>query len=209
MTVDVQLHEITGATDAEERFIRDSVILLRKAVSSPGFGGSVRQAEYGFTGWQSLHGAVKEMDGAAIWDRIVHGRECGMTADHALDIAISVEDMDGPESDRPVIGRTRLGTLPIRTARWFVALCMDASDRVNMAAHLMHQWMHVSGFVHGRDHTGHDAPSVVAKLVRRALESDYGDEIDAQVTARLTLDVSDCDCCISADAPEPTPARAA
>lgn len=196
MSVDVQLHEITGATDAEETFLRDSVVLLRKAVNSPGFGASVRQAEYGYTGWQSVFGKVREMPADEIWDRIVMGRECGKTADHTLDIAIVVEALDGPETAHPVIGRTRLGTLPIRSARWFVALCMDAGDRVNMAAHLMHQWMHVSGFVHGPQNTGQDAPSVLARLVRRALESDHGDEIDAQATARLTLDVSDCDCCI-------------
>jgi len=209
MSVDVQLHEITGATDAEERFLKDSVILLRKAVGSPGFGGSVRQGDYGYTGWQSLHGEPRELSGDQIWDRIVMGRECGKTADHTLDLAISVEDLDGPESAHPVIGRTQLGTLPIRTARWFVALCMDAGDRVNMAAHLMHQWLHVSGFVHGNKNTGQDAPSVIARLVRRALESDYGEEIDAQVTARLTLDVSDCDCCVARETPDPAPASAA
>ncbi|WP_066558942.1 hypothetical protein [Croceicoccus bisphenolivorans] len=209
MSVDVQLHEITGTTDAEERFLKDSVILLRKAVSSPGFGGSVRQADYGYTGWQSLHGTPRELTGDQIWERIVMGRECGKTADHTLDLAISVEDMDRPGSAHPVIGRSLLGTLPVRTARWFVTQCMDAGDRVNMAAHMMHQWMHVSGFVHSHERTGKDAPSVLAKLVRRALEPDYGEEIDAQITALLTLDVSDCDCCTAGDHPEPTAIRAA
>ncbi|MBB3991596.1 hypothetical protein [Croceicoccus naphthovorans] len=199
MTVDVCLHEVTGATEAEDRFIRDSVVLLRTAVSSAGFGASVRNADYGFSGWQSLHGGVRDMDGDAIWERIVHGRECGKTADHTLDISVSVEDLETPESGHAVIGRTRLGTLPIRSARWFVAQCMDAGDRVNMAAHLMHQWMHVSGFVHAPENTGQDAPSVLARLVRRALESDYGDEIDAKVTALLTLDTTDCDCCVASE----------
>lgn len=202
MSVDVQLHEISRANEGEEKFLRESVVLLRKAVSSPGFGGSVRQADYGFTGWQGLHGTLRERTPDEIWDRIVMGRECGKTADHTLDISIAVEDMDGPETGHPVIGRTRLGTLPIRTARWFLARCIASGDRVNMAAHLMHQWMHVSGFVHGKANTGHDAPSVLARLVRRALESDHGGEIDAQVTALLTLDVSDCDCCIASDDPE-------
>ncbi|RVQ65508.1 hypothetical protein EKN06_13320 [Croceicoccus ponticola] len=195
MSVDVQLHEIIGATEIEERFLKDSVILLRRAVGSPGFGGSVRQAAYGYTGWKGMHGSPRALDGDEIWDRIVMGRECGKTADHTLDLAIQIEDMDGPGTTHPMIGRTRLGTLPIRTARWFVAQCMDAGDRVNMAAHLMHQWMHVSGFVHGDENKGQDAPSVLARLVRRSLEADHGDEIDAHVTALLTLDVSGCDCC--------------
>lgn len=209
MSVDVLLHEITGADDAETRFLKDSILLLRKAVGSAGFGGSVRQAAYGFTGWESLHGIVRMLDGNQIWDRIVNGRECGSTGDHVLDLSISIENMAGPESATPVIGRTRPGMFPIRTARWFLAECMTSGDRVNMAAHLMHQWMHMSGFIHGANHCGQDAPSVLARLVRRALETEHGAEIDAQITAHLTLDKSDCDCRASAPQPDLVPFRAA
>ena len=186
MSVDVQLHAVIGASEVEERFVKDSVLLLREAVSGPGFGASVRQATYGYTGWCGL-GETREMTGGQIWERIVTGRECGSTADHALDLSLEIVAMDQ-------IGRTSLGTLPIYTSRWFFERCVEAGDRVNFAAHLMHQWMHVSGFVHGPDNRGHDAPSVLARLVRRALESRYGNQIDAQITALLTLDVSGCDC---------------
>ena len=199
MSVEVQLHEVTGANAAEVQFIRESVGLLRRAVASPGFGASVRQADYAYTGWQSVLGKIREFTPDEIWERIVLGRECGKTADHTLDLAIALEDLDGPECAHPVIGRTRLGTLPIRSARWFVDRCMVAGDRVNMAAHLMHQWMHVSGFVHGHGTKGRDVPSVLACLVRRALEHDHGEEIDAQITALLTRDASGCDCCAADD----------
>ncbi|MDR7104072.1 hypothetical protein [Croceicoccus sp. BE223] len=186
MSVDVQLRAITGASEAEERFLKDSMLLLRTAVSGSGFGASVRNALYGYTGWSGL-AETREMSGEEIWDRIVMGRECGSTGDHTLDLSVEIVDMEG-------IGETRLGTPPIRMARWFLDKCIESGDRVNMAALLMHQWMHVSGFVHSPHNIGHDAPSIVAMLVRRALETDFGEEIDAQITALLTLDTSSCGC---------------
>lgn len=186
MSVDVQLHAVSGGAEPEVRFLKDSMLLLRQAVSSPGFGASVRNTAYGYTGWRGLT-ETREMTGEEIWDRIVMGRECGSTADHTLDLSVAIVEMEG-------IGETQLGAPPIRTARWFLEKCMQSGDRVNMAAHLMHQWMHVSGFVHSPYNIGHDAPSIVAMLVRRALESEYGEEIDAQITALLTLDTSGCNC---------------
>lgn len=63
MSVDVQLHAVIGATEGEERFVRDSVLLMREAVSGPGFGASVRQATYGYSGWCGL-GETREMPAA-------------------------------------------------------------------------------------------------------------------------------------------------
>lgn len=199
MSVSVILHEVTGASDAEQEFIRKSVGMLRQAVQTPGFGSSVRQAEYSSASWQGKHGGLRELDGDAIWERIAQGRECGQCADHTLDLAIEVADLPGPETcaagEKALIGSTRIGTLPIRSARWFLQRCMERGDRVNFASHIMHQWMHVSGFVHSRGGDGKDAPSVVARLVRRTLESEHGEHIQADITALLTLNEDGCDCC--------------
>ena len=203
MSVSVQLHEITGANDAEEAFIRESVRLLREAVSMPGFGASVRKADYGDTQWKGAHGSVRRLSGEEIWQRVQIGQEAGVTGDHTLNLSIAIEELPGPDSDRdgpPVIGATELGTLPIRTARWFLSQCVIAGDHVNMAAHLMHQWMHVSGFVHGADgHDSRDAPAVLGRLVRRALEWNYGDRIDAEITAMLIGGHTGCSCKLPAE----------
>jgi hypothetical protein len=198
MTVSVLLHQITGANPAEEAFIREATSLLRKAVQRPGFGASVRQADYGTAAWKNMQGTCTELTGDQIWDRIQGGREYGNTGDHALDLSIELANLPGPgpaDGQLPVIGATELGTLPIRTARWFVNACMVANDPVNMAAHLMHQWMHVSGFVHGPDgRDSRDAPAVVAALVRRALEWDHGDRIDPELTSLLIGSDTSCSC---------------
>jgi hypothetical protein len=201
MTVSVILHDTAGATDAELAFIRQSVALLREAVQAPGFGGSVRQADYSSASWQGRHGNIRELDGEGVWDRIVHGRESGHCGDHALNLSVEIADLPDNADGKGLIGATRIGTLPIFSARWFLARCMAADDRVNYAAHLMHQWMHVSGFVHKRDGDGRDAPSVVSRLVRRTLEPTHGEHIDAQLTALVTLSADGCDCCRVEDAP--------
>jgi len=195
MSVNVLLHEVAGGDETEERFVRDASNLLRKAVAMPGFGASVRQADYEFTGWQGRHGTRRELDGDEIWDRIVHGRELGHTGDHTLNLSLAIEDLPGPDGDDAVIGQSSVDEMKIVTARWFLSRCIEAGDRVNMAAHLMHQWMHISGFVHCAGASGKDTPAVLARLVRRALEPDFGEEIDARITALIALDVSHCDCC--------------
>lgn len=202
MSVGVIIHEIAEANEAERAFLRSAGNLLREAVSMPGFGASVRQSEYGSTKWRSRHGSVKELDGEEIWDRIHLGRESGHTGDHTLNLKIEIVDLPGPDDGKAIIGATELGNLPIRVARWFVEHCMLAGDRVNMAAHLMHQWMHVSGFVHPEDgHAPTDAPVVIARLVRRALERDYGDEIDAKATMMLLGTHTGDDCALPAEDP--------
>lgn len=195
MTVSVILHDAIGASPAEIEFIRESVALLREAVQAPGFGGSVRQAEYSSASWQGRHGTIRELDGGGVWDRIQQGRESGHCGDHALNLSIEIADLPDATAGRGVIGATRIGTLPIFSARWFLERCMMVDDPVNYAAHLMHQWMHVSGFVHRKDEEGKDAPSVVSRLVRRTLEPKHGERIDAQLTALVTLSVERCDCC--------------
>ena len=195
MTVSVILHDAAGASDAEFVFIREAVALLREAVQAPGFGGSVRQAEYSSASWRGRHGAVRELDGSGVWDRIQQGRESGHCGDHALNLSIEIADLPSDTGGPGVIGATRIGTLPICSARWFLNRCMIVDDPVNYAAHLMHQWMHVSGFVHRKDEAGKDAPSVVSRLVRRTLEPAHGERIDAQLTALVTLSIEVCDCC--------------
>ena len=195
MTVSVILHDAAGASDAELAFIRESVSLLREAVQAPGFGGSVRQAQYSSASWRGRHGNVRQLDGDGVWDRIVQGRESGHCGDHALNLSIEIADLPGDNAGRGVIGATRIGTLPIYSARWFLNRCMIVDDPVNYAAHLMHQWMHVSGFVHRKDEAGKDAPSVVSRLVRRTLEPAHGERLDAQLTALVTLSIEVSECC--------------
>ena len=209
MTVSVILHDTAGASDAEYAFIRESVALLREAVQAPGFGGSVRQAEYSSASWRGRHGHALELDGEGVWDRIHQGRESGHCGDHALNLSIEIADLPSDNGGPGVIGATRIGTLPICSARWFLDRCMIVDDPVNYAAHLMHQWMHVSGFVHRKDEAGKDAPSVVSRLVRRTLEPAHGDRIDAQLTALVTLSSEACDCCSDEDVKAPEPVAAA
>lgn len=197
MCVSVRLYKVANATDAEAAFLREAVRLLREALRTPGFGAAVRGAEYGCALWKGVFGGSRELSGAQVWERVVGGREAGCADDHTISLTLELLDLPAPgDADgRAIVARTRLGELPIRSARWFVARCMAAGDRVNLAAHLMHQWMHVSGFVHGgSDDRRGDVPDVLARLVREALTLGHREEIDPELTRLLEEAHGDCIC---------------
>ena len=199
MTLATKLHALTGATPAEAAFVDEAVALLGEAVGDPGFLSAVVEADYVATRWAPAAGPSRSFTRTQIATRIGEGRERGAVADQTLDLSLDLIDLPGPESGRQVLGRTALGTLPIHTARWFVAWCMAASsgrgDPVNFASHLMHEWCHVSGFVHWPDNKARgDTAYVVGRLVREALAPNHGDRIDPAITALMADVETDCGC---------------
>jgi hypothetical protein len=123
------------------------------------------------------------------------GCERGTEPDGTIDLWLELIDLPAPSSGKQVLGSTALGTTPTRTARWFVDLCAERGDAVNLAGHLLHEWAHVSGFYHWPDNTARgDVAYVLGRLVREALEDRYSHEIDPEITAMMHDAETDCGC---------------
>jgi len=192
----VRLGEVRGASEAQRGFIERAVARLDRALASPGLLEAVARADYVETRWTPLHGRWRSLTGAEIAARIAAGIERGSDpGDGVIDLSFELADLPGPESGHQTLGGTALGCQPIHPARWFIDACMRAGDAVNLASHFMHEWMHLSGFYHWPDNKARgDVAYVVGRLVREALEPEFGAEIDPAITALMHDVETDCGC---------------
>lgn len=195
MSIAVKLSALEGANAEQGVFVRRAVERLGEALASPGFLRQIEEAEYIETRWAPADGRWRSLTPGEIAARIAAGCERGGAADRAIDLSLDLIDLPGPESGKKVLGSTALGTQPVHTARWFVDLCAERGDTVNLASHLMHEWCHVSGFYHWPDNKARgDTAYVVGRLVREALEARYRNEIDPEITALMHDVETDCGC---------------
>src|SRR5687768_4301825 len=139
MTIKVILHEVAGADARQLGLARRAAAALERALNHPEFAGRVAAAPYKETrfsdGARDCSIAPSEIEGI-----IASGAERGTEADAEIDLRIRVAPL--PEG---VVGETTPGTLPFRTARWFLEGCRHQEDVVTLARHFIHEWLHVAG----------------------------------------------------------------
>lgn len=167
MTVRVTVGTLKGFTPKEESVFRKSGSLLQETINDPDFERRVLTASYTHLSFEPAAGrpAVQKKP-ADILAIIRAGTERGTLRDKEIDIAI-VKD---PNRKRPSVGGSYPGVLPWKTAKWFIDDCASGSrpDTISPARHMIHEWLHVSGFVH-RGRKG-DVPYVVGGIVRDMLK---------------------------------------
>lgn len=166
MPVTVTIRSLKGFTDKEEQVFRKSGLLLQQAINHPDFEARVLQAKYTHLSYRPRNGPVVQKQPADIVAIIRAGLERGSSEDNDLDIAIS-KDVD---RQRPSVGGSYPGVLPWETAKWFIDLCVARArpDTISPARHMIHEWLHVAGFVH-QGKKG-DPPYVVGSIVRDILK---------------------------------------
>ncbi|HEX8233363.1 MAG TPA: hypothetical protein VF559_08470 [Caulobacteraceae bacterium] len=167
MAVKVTVKSLRGFTAKEENVFRLSGMLLEKALNDPDFERRVLEARYTHLSFRPASDKpVVQKKPADIVALIGAGLERGSSKDNELDIAI-VKDVD---RKRPSVGGSYPGVLPWETAKWFIDLCVDRQkpDTISPARHIIHEWLHVSGFVH-QGKKG-DPPYVVGSIVRDILK---------------------------------------
>ena len=195
MPLTVALQMLDGANPRQEGFVRRAVERLAEAVSRPDFLARIEAAGYTETRWAPKQGRWRALTPTEIADRVREGCERGTEPDGTIDLWLELIDLPPPSSGKQVLGSTALGATPSRTARWFVDLCAERGDAVNLAGHLLHEWAHVSGFYHWPDNRARgDVAYVLGRLVREALEDRHADEIDPEITALMHDIETDCGC---------------
>ena len=195
MSITVALQTLDGANPRQDAFVRLAVERLAEAVAQPAFLARIESADYTETRWAPEQGRWRALTPAEIAARVREGCERGTEPDGTIDLWLELIDLPPPSSGKQVLGSTALGTTPSRTARWFVDLCAERGDAVNLAGHLLHEWAHVSGFYHWPDNRARgDVAYVLGRLVREALAERYSAEIDAEITAMMHDKETDCGC---------------
>ena len=195
MTIAVALQTLEGANPRQEAFVRRAVERLAEAVARPDFSARIESSSYTETRWAPEKGRWRALTPAEIAARVRAGCERGTEPDGTIDLWLELIDLPPPSDGKQFLGSTALGTTPSRTARWFVDLCAERGDAVNLAGHLLHEWAHVSGFYHWPDNRARgDTAYVLGRLVREALQDRHADQIDAEITAMMHDIETDCGC---------------
>lgn len=166
MPITVTVGTLKGFTDKEAQVFRRSAELLQQAVNDPDFERRVLNAKYKHLSFRPKNKPVVQKKPADIMELIRAGRERGSTDDQEIDVAI-VKDVD---RDPPSVGGSYPGVLPWETAKWFIDDCVTGTrpDTISPARHMIHEWLHVAGFVH-QGKKG-DPPYVVGSIVREILK---------------------------------------
>ena len=188
MTTAINLRDLIDFDDAQDAHFRRCGELLALAVNHADFRRRVLSAPYRETYFKPVGRRRVSKTPAEVVQIIEQGLERGTTADSIIDIAISQD----PTIEAPVVGSTIPGQLPWRTSSWFIKDCTTSGDTINPARHMIHEWLHVAGFVHKRQNGYRkDVAYLVGDIVRNILtematqKSVTGIHEDADITAAL------------------------
>lgn len=178
MGISINLRELIDFDPAQQAHFRKAADVLALAVNHPNFQQQVLSAPYRETYFRPAGGSRISKTPAEIVQIIVNGLERGTLADGTIDIAIRQD----PTIDAPVVGSTTPGKLPWRTSSWFIENSTSAGDTISPARHMIHEWLHVAGFVHKRQNGYRkDVAYLVGDIVRRILTELAAQKSDADI----------------------------
>lgn len=170
MAISVTMNRLQNANAPQEDIIERSRVQLERAVNHPDFKQRILDAPYRETRFRDRRGRETDKSPEEIAAIILSGLERGTGEDGEIDLAIKLGNIA-----YPTVGLTVPGRLPFKTAYWFVDGCVRANDTVSPARHMIHEWLHVAGFVHlHHDGVRDDVPYLVGGIVRELLLSGPG-----------------------------------
>jgi len=186
--VKVSLNKLNNVPIAtpEFDFIHRAVAALNRAINDPEFEILLRAAR--FPESRHLDERDNVTDNAKIVEIIKKGLELNTAVDNEIDLIITIDS----KIKRPVIGKSFLRGEGIWTGRWFIEQCMLESDVTSLAAHFMHEWLHVAGFYHRRNNGPRkDVPYIVGDIVRKILRRIGEGPEDGETVVALENEVVD------------------
>lgn len=165
--VTVTVHMLTGFNEAQSIHFRQSAQLLGSAVNHAMFRERVLRAPYQELLFRLDKDTVITKSPQDVADIILHGMERDTAKDAEIDLSITRDDT----IEQPVVGSTKIGNAHFRTAGWFIDLATTKKDTISPARHMIHEWLHVSGFTH-KNNNGRreDVPYLVGDIVRALLK---------------------------------------
>jgi hypothetical protein len=171
MPTKVTLHRVENANEPQTRILERASVAVRVAVNHPDFRTRVINTQFPEALFRPKGGTPVTKSSAEVARIILEGIERDQRADaqgrhdREIDVAIRLDNIS-----RPTVGSTTPGRLPFRTAYWFVDQAVRRNDTVSPARHIIHEWLHVAGFVHKRnDGPRRDVPYMVGDIVRQIL----------------------------------------
>jgi len=137
------LVQIIDGTTEQQTHAESCAKILEEIVNHAEFEKKVKQTKFANpTRWDENRRYVK-VTNDEILQIIKQGRERGTMDDNQINLMVALKQL----SDRTV-GSVRPGELLITTNISFFDRWTAASDYISLAAHWLHEWLHIAGFLH-------------------------------------------------------------
>ena len=176
MGITVTLTEISNNGPKQRAIAEKACELLQSALNHPGFRAKIEGMYYEQTRFTTASGEGIEVPVDKIYDYLLSGAEMGTPSDGIISIEVSLKCFK-----EGVLGSTTLGRPPFFTSYWFINSCIANDDARSLAAHFMHEWLHIAGFYHFPDNSArNDVAYNVGNAVKELLDEELSSSGSAQ-----------------------------
>lgn len=143
--IKVTLNSLQNANDSQRQFSSDAIAIIERIVNDSSFREQVLNGNYSYRIYLNEREVYENADNNKIWSIISGGEELNQTADGEIDFQCEFAKLD---DDGDVMGRVIPPKPLITTNTVWLKWIMSKNDPLSLAAHWIHEWMHVAGFVH-------------------------------------------------------------
>lgn len=137
------LVEIVDGTAEQQSLAESCAKILEEIINQVKFTEKVKLTKFASPTRWNENGRYVKVSNDEIIQIIKQGRERGTMADNQINLMVALKQL----RDRTV-GAVKPGELLITTNISFFDRWTEKSDFVSLAAHWLHEWLHVAGFLH-------------------------------------------------------------
>jgi hypothetical protein len=139
------LNSLNNATTQQVEFAETAVSILQQIVNHQLFQEDVSSWNYQFRKYWDDSGNIIEADNQKVWEIVSSGKERNQLANQEINLKCEFKKLD---DSGKVMGRVIPPHPLITTNTIWLDWVMENNNPLSLAAHWMHEWMHVAGFYH-------------------------------------------------------------
>lgn len=158
--IKVELRAVTNADDNRKAFANKTVTKLEAIINDPSFTAKLQSASYTGRRYRNDAGVLVDATNEVVNQVIIGGKERRTGPDGIVDLQVTFAGLSKPRT----VGFVSPPSPLITTNTRFVD-AWQPDDYLSLAAHWMHEWMHVAGFRHRPDDRT-DVPYSIGTFVK-------------------------------------------
>ena len=139
----VKLNSIINADEKQIKFAADAIKILEDVINDKNFISKIRETKFSRSRYVDNNGNINDIDNETIVDIIMEGKEQNTQIDNQIQLEIELKKLG-----RKTLGRVIPPYPLITTNILYFDFWIEKKDPLSLAAHWMHEWLHVAGFRH-------------------------------------------------------------
>ncbi len=161
----ITLHSLGNANQTQKDFDTKAIRRLKAVLNDEAFISRVSEADYSGRKFKIDDGTETEATNEQILEIISTGKERKSDPDNEVDLQIKLSQLDDE-----VAGSVTPPSRIITTSTSFFNDWMESKQPLSLAAHWMHEWLHVAGFRHVKINGKPDSNDVGYSIGRFVVE---------------------------------------